>query len=187
MDPHLNYGYKTVPQEFAGRQVDYHRGKGLGGSSAINFAAWTLGPKDDYDEWARIAGDSNLDWENTQRRFKNIESYDINISKQYHKYANPDPKVHGSNGGVHVEIPPVWERDFPDVLDASEGYGWPLNQDINSGDPLGMVCTVRGIFRPKMIPYVVRRRCPYLHHSLSRACVLVPHAKASGVPLRLLF
>lgn len=34
----LNWGYKTVPQtSLQGQQIDYSRGKGLGGSTAINF------------------------------------------------------------------------------------------------------------------------------------------------------
>jgi choline dehydrogenase-like flavoprotein len=37
----LNWGYKTVPQEHAAnRELDYSRGKGLGGSSAINFGVF---------------------------------------------------------------------------------------------------------------------------------------------------
>jgi hypothetical protein len=35
----LNWGYKTVPQNhLKGQQIDYSRGKGLGGSTAINFS-----------------------------------------------------------------------------------------------------------------------------------------------------
>lgn len=36
--PDLEYGYTTVPQpELGGRELPYQRGKGLGGSSMINF------------------------------------------------------------------------------------------------------------------------------------------------------
>jgi len=35
----INWGYKTVPQKhLKGQQIDYSRGKGLGGSTAINFS-----------------------------------------------------------------------------------------------------------------------------------------------------
>ena len=35
----MNWGYKTVPQNhLKGQQIDYSRGKGLGGSTAINFS-----------------------------------------------------------------------------------------------------------------------------------------------------
>lgn len=40
----MNWGYKTVPQNhLKGQQIDYSRGKGLGGSTAINFSC--LGKK----------------------------------------------------------------------------------------------------------------------------------------------
>lgn len=37
--PELNWGYKTLPQKhLKGQEIDYSRGKGLGGSTAINFS-----------------------------------------------------------------------------------------------------------------------------------------------------
>lgn len=47
----MNWGYKTVPQNhLKGQQIDYSRGKGLGGSTAINFSCWVIGADDDYNE-----------------------------------------------------------------------------------------------------------------------------------------
>ena len=49
MNPMKNWEDKTVPQSHLQNQVlDIKRGKGLGGGSAINFSAWSIGPKDDY-------------------------------------------------------------------------------------------------------------------------------------------
>ena len=40
----LNWGYKTVPQShLKSQEIDYSRGKGLGGSTAINFSCWVIG------------------------------------------------------------------------------------------------------------------------------------------------
>jgi choline dehydrogenase-like flavoprotein len=42
---------KTVPQNhLKGQQIDYSRGKGLGGSTAINFSCWVIGADEDYNE-----------------------------------------------------------------------------------------------------------------------------------------
>ena len=42
----MNWGYKTVPQaHLDGQEIDYSRGKGLGGSTAINFCGWTVSEK----------------------------------------------------------------------------------------------------------------------------------------------
>jgi choline dehydrogenase-like flavoprotein len=50
-EPSMNWGYKTVPQtHLTGQQIDYSRGKGLGGSTAINFACWLVGADEDYNE-----------------------------------------------------------------------------------------------------------------------------------------
>jgi hypothetical protein len=35
-------------------------GKGLGGSSAINFGVYTVGCQDAYKEWARMVDDSSF-------------------------------------------------------------------------------------------------------------------------------
>lgn len=49
--PHLNWGYKTTPQtHLSGQEIDYSRGKGLGGSTAINFSCWIIGADEDFDE-----------------------------------------------------------------------------------------------------------------------------------------
>jgi choline dehydrogenase-like flavoprotein len=65
----MNWGFKTVPQaDCANHEVDYSRGRGLGGSSAINFSVWSIGARDDYEEWARIVGDEDSRWKEIQRR-----------------------------------------------------------------------------------------------------------------------
>jgi choline dehydrogenase-like flavoprotein len=54
-DKEMNWGYKIIPQPHCNdREIDYSRGRCLGGSSAINFSAYTIGCRDDYSEWARI-------------------------------------------------------------------------------------------------------------------------------------
>jgi choline dehydrogenase-like flavoprotein len=71
----LNWAYKTTPQhQLRGQEIDYSRGKGLGGTTSINFCAWTVGPRDDYDEWARIAGDEKFGWRNAEKCLRRIEN-----------------------------------------------------------------------------------------------------------------
>jgi choline dehydrogenase-like flavoprotein len=139
--PEINWGYKSVPQQvLGGRQVDYSRGKALGGSSAINFGVYTIGPMDDYDEWARLVGDDAFNWENTRRRYKKIENYHANLRPEYQKYAHPKPANHGTDGPLHVELAKIWEPEqlVFNVLDSARTYGFGNNLDINSGDPLGV-------------------------------------------------
>ena len=71
--PSSNWGYQTVPQpHLNGRNIDCSRGKGLGGSTAINFCVYTRGPSSDYDRWAELVGDDTWRWENARRRFNNV-------------------------------------------------------------------------------------------------------------------
>lgn len=71
--PGYNWGYKTVPQEHLdGRELDYSRGKGLGGSTSINFCVYTRGPKADYEHWAQLVGDDAWSWQHVLARFKKV-------------------------------------------------------------------------------------------------------------------
>ncbi|KAH8677797.1 hypothetical protein BX600DRAFT_479390 [Xylariales sp. PMI_506] len=140
MNQDMNWGYKTEPQEHcANRNIDYSRGKGLGGSSAINFGVYTIGARDDYDEWARIVGDDAFKWDQMQPRYKSLENFSSNLPVGVDsKYAAPKAADHGTSGPLKVGYAAEWEHDLVPLLDTFEKAGFPLNPDHNSGNPLGM-------------------------------------------------
>ncbi|KAJ5931113.1 hypothetical protein N7466_006606 [Penicillium verhagenii] len=140
MGENMNWGYKTTPQAACdGREIDYSRGKGLGGGSAINFGVYTVGAKDDYDTWAEDVSDDTFGWEAMQQRFKRLETFDGSIDlPENHKYAQPKSQDHGDQGGLKVGFAKEWEQDLPLVLDQLEEAGLERNFDHNSGNPLGM-------------------------------------------------
>lgn len=75
-DLRLTWEYLTTPQqELNNGAIDSRRGKGLGGSTANNLCGYTIGAKDDYEEWAKVVGDDKFNWENAQRRYKQLENY----------------------------------------------------------------------------------------------------------------
>lgn len=135
----LNWGYKTVPQEFCNnRELDYSRGLGLGGSSAVNFSVFTVGASRDYDEWSRIAGDDAFNWAHMQRRFKSLESFDRKLPPGIDsRYAAPKAEDHGGSGPLKTGYVAEAEKDIAPLLDAFEKVGYPLNPDHNSGNPIG--------------------------------------------------
>ncbi|KAI0095528.1 hypothetical protein GGR51DRAFT_95291 [Nemania sp. FL0031] len=144
MRPNMNWGYKTTPQaNCAGRELDYSRGLGLGGSSAINFGVFSRGARDDYAEWARIVDDQSFGWDPMFRRFKNLESFDPALPAGISaKYAAPKASDHGDSGPLKLGYGVEFEDDFPDMLDIFEKAGWPLNPDHNSGNPIGMATVI---------------------------------------------
>jgi choline dehydrogenase-like flavoprotein len=137
--PEMNWGYKSVPQRVLNdRILEYSRGKGLGGSSAINFCAYSKGPKDDYEEWATQVGDDHFNWENAKRRYRNIESYCDQAPDQHAKYVRFDGEYHGNSGPLQVEFAKSWETSMTDTVDIIAESGMNINLDVNSGDPLGI-------------------------------------------------
>ncbi|GKZ76632.1 hypothetical protein AnigIFM56816_007917 [Aspergillus niger] len=144
MNGNLNWGYKTTPQEHCnGRQIDYSRGKVLGGSSAINFGVYTVGARDDYNQWAGLVGDDLFRWERMQARFRQLETFNgAIVDPKNSKYAAPRTSDHGSQGSLKVGYAAEWEQDLPLMMDVFEQAGLARNPDHNSGDPIGMALVI---------------------------------------------
>ncbi|KAF1994742.1 GMC oxidoreductase [Amniculicola lignicola CBS 123094] len=147
----LNWGYKTAPQHhLSGQEIDYSRGKGLGGSTAINFCGWTVGPRDDYDEWADIVGDDRFGWKNASRALKRVENVDTWIPDEMlrEKFA-AKAEEHSTSGNLDLTYGEAWLPDIGDIFTAAEQVGHRINPDVNNGDPIGMgmgtVCIAKGI------------------------------------------
>ncbi len=69
-----NYRFDTVPQKGLNGRIGYQpRGKGLGGSSAINAMVYIRGNRWDYDNWAAM-GCSGWSYDDVLPFFKYAES-----------------------------------------------------------------------------------------------------------------
>ncbi|KAF1955783.1 choline dehydrogenase [Byssothecium circinans] len=138
--PDLDYAYETVPQkQLNNRVIPYSRGKGLGGTSVLNFQVYLYGSDEDYNRWAELVGDETWNWEHTKRSFQQIEDYEFEGSKAYSHLAKPDARIHGKGGTVKVRLPPVLERGIEPVIEAvAKTSGDKINLDFNSGDPIGI-------------------------------------------------
>ncbi|KAF2475007.1 alcohol oxidase [Lindgomyces ingoldianus] len=147
----LNWGYKTTPQTHAaGQRIDYSRGKGLGGSTAINFCGWTVGPRDDYDEWASMVGDERFGWQNVRRMLKRIENLKTAIpNRSMRKFVDARIETHSASGNLDLAYGEQWLPDVGDIFIAASQCGHRLNPDVNSGDPIGFgmasVCIADGV------------------------------------------
>lgn len=86
-----NWAFETVPQPgLNGRKGYQPRGKGLGGSSAINAMLYIRGHKDDYDSWERLG--------NTGWAYKDVLPY----FKKAENNARGADAFHGADGPLFV-------------------------------------------------------------------------------------
>src|SRR6201991_4825896 len=72
--PAANWAFDTVPQKGLNGRIGYQpRGKGLGGSSAINAMVYIRGHRADYDHWASL-GTSGWSYADVLPYFKRSEN-----------------------------------------------------------------------------------------------------------------
>ncbi len=101
-----NWAFDTVPQKGLNGRIGYQpRGKGLGGSSAINAMVYIRGHKWDYDHWASLG---NAGW--GYRRRAALLQASRRTTTEF------DGEYHGKGGPLHVTSlqsdNPV-QRDLP--------------------------------------------------------------------------
>ncbi|KAF4984057.1 hypothetical protein FZEAL_670 [Fusarium zealandicum] len=134
--------YESTPQNhLAGRKIGLTRGKGLGGSTAVNFTAWTIGPRDDWDTMAELTGDPDWGWQHAKRRFKQLETYHDKtpeVPGGMEKYLHPQPDAHGYQGPLHIGFAHEWDHYTTSIMDIWAENGYKINLDMGSGDSLGM-------------------------------------------------
>jgi choline dehydrogenase-like flavoprotein len=137
--PDLDHAFVSTPQKaLNNRTIPYTRGKGLGGSTILNFALYLYGSAEDYNQWARLVGDNSWNWENTKKSFQAIEQYDFQAADQYLHLAKPKQVDHGEEGMVRVCLPPTLEQGLAYTMESLIANGEKINLDVNSGDPIGV-------------------------------------------------
>ncbi|VUC20057.1 unnamed protein product [Clonostachys rosea] len=145
LNPAHTSPYESTPQKHMyDRKISLVRGTGLGGSSAVNFMAWTIGPRDDWAHVSELTGDPDWNWTNAKRRFRALETYHdapSELPKGAKKYLNPNKEDHGYQGPLHIGFEDEWDEYTTSVLDIWAANGYEINPDSGSGDPIGFsVC-----------------------------------------------
>jgi choline dehydrogenase len=177
--PH-NWGYLTEPEaELDGRRIYWPRGKGLGGSSAINGMLYVRGHPLDYEHWRQL-GNPGWGWEDVLPLFKRGE-----------RNERGEGETRGGRGELAV-TDPVMRHSFPKLfIRASQAEGFALNEDFNGGvqDGVGFLqFTIRNGARCSSYEAFVR---PVRHRAnltvITEAQVekvLIEGRKATGVSFR---
>lgn len=121
-----NWAYQTVPQPgLNGRRGYQPRGKGLGGSSAINAMLYVRGHRSDYDDWAASDCDG-WGWEDCLPYFRKSENNEAGADD-----------FHGADSPLQVsdqKSPRPISRAF---VAAARECQHPESADFNTGENEG--------------------------------------------------
>ncbi|CAB3704583.1 Alcohol dehydrogenase [acceptor] [Achromobacter deleyi] len=127
-NPRTDWMYRTGAEPgLGGRSLIYPRGRVLGGCSSINGMIYMRGQRQDYDEWADIAGDPSWRWDEVLPVFKRSEDH----------YRGADD-CHGAGGEWRVEAQRLRWDILDAFADAAQQEGIPRVQDFNRGDNFGV-------------------------------------------------
>ena len=125
-NPAANYMYDTVPQKGLNGRIGYQpRGKGLGGSSAINAMVYIRGNRWDYDNWASL-GCTGWAYDDVLPYFKRAENNERGES-QYH----------GDDGPLYVSDQKHLNPGSRAFVEAAAQLQLPRNDDFNGEKQAG--------------------------------------------------
>lgn len=115
-----NYRYETVPQKGLNGRIGYQpRGRGLGGSSAINAMIYIRGNRWDYDNWAAL-GCAGWSYDDVLPFFKRAE-----------RNVRGADEFHGAEGPLWVSDQRWPNRGSLAFIDAAAQLQLARNRDFN--------------------------------------------------------
>ena len=112
-NPRLNWGFKAAFDDSNNpREVNWPRGKVVGGSGSINGLVYVRGQKEDYRDWNTAAGGC-WDWEDVAPHFERLDQAGM------------------------VE-PPRWRHPLVDAfIESAKALGFPENDGFNGASQEG--------------------------------------------------
>lgn len=119
--PHDKYNWKQQlagNEAVHGRNINFPRGKLMGGCSAINGGVYIRGQREDYDGW-EAGGNAGWSYNDVLPAFKQIEDYH-----------GPEAPWHGTGGELDVEKPRSWNPISEAIVQAAEQAGHRRNDDF---------------------------------------------------------
>jgi len=122
-----NWAFETVPQKGLNGRTGYQpRGKGLGGSSAINAMVYIRGHRSDYDHWAAL-GNAGWSYADVLPYFKRSENN-----------ADFDGEYHGKSGPLRVNKLRTGNPVHQIFRQAASEAQFRLCEDFNAEDHEGL-------------------------------------------------
>lgn len=161
-DPKLDWCYRTEPDPgIANRQLQWPRGKVLGGSSSLNGLLYVRGQREDYDRWNEL-GNQGWSYAEVLPYFKKSEDQERGASY-----------YHGAGGLLKVSDLRLRRPIADHFIAGAMDIGIPFNEDYNAGVQEGVSyfqqtahkgfrwSTARGFLRParKRPNLIVKTQC----------------------------
>jgi choline dehydrogenase len=117
-----DWGFKAQPNpHLNGRTIPLPMGKVPGGGSSINLMAWARGHQNDWNFFAREAGDPAWNYESVLNIYRHIEDW----------HGAPDPKYRGTGGPVFVQPAPDPSPIAPAMVEGARSVGIPTFENHN--------------------------------------------------------
>ncbi|KAH7876389.1 GMC oxidoreductase [Lentinula edodes] len=139
-NPKVDWAFSTVEQQAVlNRKIFSPRGKGVGGTSAINFLVYQRASEEDYNAIEAL-GNPYWNWKDTFLKYlMKVETYvpptDPKIAKDPHIGYTTD--YHGSSGPVKASFS-AWFNDLhAKFMDTLVNMGVPINRDTGNGRNIG--------------------------------------------------
>ncbi|KAJ9633557.1 hypothetical protein H2204_006940 [Knufia peltigerae] len=143
----LNWAYNTTPQVgMNNSQMNWPRGKTLGGSSAINGMYMNRPGEIEVDAWKNMLGDmdgaDNWSWDSLFAAMKKSETFSPPTQEIAQEAAiTYDTSSHGSKGPIHMSTFPIvgaWSN-------AMQSVGIPISHDTYGGENWGAYVSTSAI------------------------------------------
>ncbi|KAJ9605066.1 hypothetical protein H2200_010456 [Cladophialophora chaetospira] len=135
----VDWNYYTLPQKnLNNRILNYHRGRGLGGSTTINGIYYGRGSASVFDHWVEL-GNEGWGWADLYPlSIKQTHFNPPNFNDTFdHSFQTWDPAAY-SNGELQISF----QGDVPDsnvgFIRAGEAIGIPIVNELNNGKNTGV-------------------------------------------------
>ena len=122
-----NWGFWTEPEpHLNNRRLWWPRGRGLGGSSAINGMIYMRGHPRDYDDWRQM-GLAGWGWDDVLPYFRRLEGH----------HRGESAGLHGHDGPLHVSAGESDSPFYDALIEAGRQAGYPVTEDFNGVEQEG--------------------------------------------------
>ena len=172
-----DWRFSTEPEKaLAGREIEFARGKVIGGSSSVNAMAHVRGHRSDYDRWAE-AGLRGWSYQDVLPYFRRQESWEGGANA-----------YRGGDGPLKTQRSKYQDPLIEAVMTAGVDAGYQLNPDYNGAEQEGVAVLQSTINRGRrcsaatayLRPALGRRNLTVLTRSRATR-VLMQGTTATGV------